>query len=79
KFNQATQKPDQTVDNPLYSQDKATTLQMILRTPLQYAPGTKTVYSDVDYMLLGLIVEKVTGKALDEYVENTFYKPLGLN
>ncbi len=79
KFNQATQKPDQNVDNPLYSQDKATTLQMILKTPLQYAPGTKTVYSDVDYMLLGLIVEKVTGKALDEYVENTFYKPLGLN
>ncbi|MDZ4907316.1 serine hydrolase, partial [Clostridium perfringens] len=29
--------------------------------------------------LLGLIVEKVTGVALDEYVENTFYKPLGLN
>ena len=79
KFNQETQKPDQNVDNPLYSQDKATTKEMILKTPLQYEPGTKTVYSDVDYMLLGLIVEKVTGMALDEYVENTFYKPLGLN
>jgi LPXTG-motif cell wall-anchored protein len=79
KFNQATQKPDKNVDNPLYSQDKATTLEMVLKTPLQYEPGTKTVYSDVDYMLLGLIVEKVTGVALDEYVENTFYKPLGLN
>ena len=66
-------------DNPLFSQDKETTKEMILKTPLQYEPGTKTVYSDVDYMLLGLIVEKVTGMALDEYVENTFYKPLGLN
>ncbi|WP_460267395.1 serine hydrolase, partial [Clostridium tertium] len=66
KFNQETQKPDQNVDNPLYSQDKATTKEMILKTPLQYEPGTKTVYSDVDYMLLGLIVEKVTGMALDE-------------
>jgi len=79
KFNQETQKPDPNVDNPLYSQDKATTLEMVLKTPLQYEPGTKTVYSDVDYMLLGFIVEKVTGTPLDTYVENTFYKPLGLN
>ena len=79
KFNQSTQKPDENVDNPLYSQNKETTKEMILKTPLQYEPGTKTVYSDVDYMLLGLIIEEVTGMDLDEYVENTFYKPLGLN
>ena len=79
KFNQATQKSDQNVENPLYSQDKTTTKEMILKTPLQYEPGTKTVYSDVDYMLLGLIVEKVTGMDLDTYVENTFYKPLELD
>lgn len=78
KFNQETQKPDQNVDNPLYSQDKETTKEMILKTPLQYEPGSKTVYSDVDYMLLGLIIEEVTGMDLDDYVENTFYKPLGL-
>lgn len=30
-------------------------------------------------MLLGYIVEKVTGQRLDEYVENNIYKPLGLN
>lgn len=51
---------------------------MILKTPLQYEPGSKTVYSDVDYMLLGLIIEEVTGMDLDDYAENTFYKPLGL-
>lgn len=78
-FNQETQKSDPNVDNPLYSQDKETTKEMILKTPLKYKPGTKTVYSDVDFMLLGLIVEKVTGEPLDKYVEDTFYKPLGLN
>lgn len=78
-FNQETQKSDPNINNPLYSQDKETTKEMILKTPLQYKPGTKTLYSDVDYMLLGLIVEKVTGVSLDKYVENTFYKPLGLN
>ncbi|PNB76984.1 penicillin binding protein PBP4B, partial [Pseudomonas sp. FW305-BF6] len=35
-------------------------------------------YSDVDYMLLGTIVEKITGQKLDEYVENEIYKPLKL-
>lgn len=79
KFNQATQKPDQSVDNPLFSQDKETTLEMILKTPLQYQPGSKTVYSDVDFMLLGFIIEKVTGEDLDTYVKNKFYNPLGLN
>lgn len=79
KFNQATQKPNPNVTNPLFSQDKATTLQMILKTPLSYVPGSRTLYSDVDYMLLGFVVEKVTGKPLDEYVEETFYQPLGLN
>ena len=79
KFNQKTQKADQNATNPLFSQDKATTLQMILKTPLIYTPGTRTLYSDVDFMLLGLVVEKVTGMPLDQYVENTLYKPIGLN
>ncbi|WP_173009699.1 serine hydrolase, partial [Lactobacillus helveticus] len=53
-------------------------LEKIIATPLQYKPGTKTIYSDVDYMLLGLIIEKITGEREDQYVENHIYKPLGL-
>ena len=52
---------------------------MILKTPLEYEPGSKTKYSDVDYMLLGLIVEKVSGKNLDTYMKEEFYRPLGLD
>lgn len=78
-YNQATQKSDPNVTNSLFSQDKNTTVQMIMKTPLQYEPGTKTQYSDVDYMLLGLVVEKVTGESLDQYVESNIYQPLGLS
>lgn len=67
-----------TVAGDLYSQDKATTIQMLSKTPLSYTTGTKTLYSDVDYMILGAIVEKVTGMPLDQYVESNIYKPLGL-
>ncbi len=72
------QYPNQKVAGDLYSQDKATTLEMIKKTPLEYQPGTKHIYSDVDYMILGFIIESVTGTPLDQYVENNIYKPLGL-
>lgn len=66
-------------ENALFSQDKSTTKDMILKTPLVYEPGTETRYSDVDYMLLGLIVEQVSGNDLDTYVKKNFYEPLGLD
>lgn len=67
-----------TNSNPVYTQERSEILSKIINTPLQYAPGSNTIYSDVDYMLLGLIVEKVTGQREDTYVENDIYKPLGL-
>lgn len=57
---------------------RAATLEANFRTPLRYAPGTKTLYSDVDYILLGFIVESITGLRLDQYLEETFYTPLEL-
>lgn len=66
------------VAGELYSQDKQTTLEMIKRTPLVYPPGSKHVYSDVDYMILGFIIEAVTEMPLDTYVEKQIYAPLGL-
>ncbi|MGE8079455.1 penicillin binding protein PBP4B [Peribacillus loiseleuriae] len=62
----------------LYSQDRKAMLDKIIKTPLQYIPGTNQIYSDIDYMLLGFIIERVTGQQLDQYVENNIYKPLGL-
>lgn len=38
----------------------------------------KYVYSDIDFILLGKIVEKITGEPLDQYVSREFYCPLGL-
>jgi len=36
------------------------------------------VYSDLDFIFLGKIVEELSGKRLEEYVKDTFYEPLGL-
>lgn len=64
--------------NKLFTQDREQVLNKIIETPLEYEPGTDTMYSDVDYMLLGFIIEKVTGQRLDDYVKNNFYEPLNL-
>ena len=54
------------------------TLQQIFRTPLMYEPGTRTLYSDVDYMVLCFCVEAVTGQSLNTFLKKTFWKPMGL-
>lgn len=78
-FNQTTQSHEEGAKNTLYSQDKKTTLKMVLASPLNYRPGTKTVYSDVDYMLLGFIIEKAAGQDLDTFLKEKIYGPLGLD
>nr|WP_010130295.1 penicillin binding protein PBP4B [Microbulbifer agarilyticus] len=67
-----------TVAKQLYSQDRSKTERMIVQTPLAYPPRSKSVYSDVDYMLLGMIVERITGQRLDEYLHSSVYAPLQL-
>jgi len=54
------------------------TLDAICRTPLMYEPGTQTVYSDVDYMVLCYCIEEITGKSLDTYLSEIFWEPMGL-
>lgn len=84
-FDQHIQKPAAGVANPLFSgwdgtpATRQATLKAIFKTPLMYKPGTKTVYSDVDYMLLAFVIESVTGQPLDQYLEQNFWAPMGLD
>jgi len=54
-------------------------LERILRLPLTYEPGSRTVYSDLGPILLGFIVERVTGSTLDAFVQQRVFGPLGLH
>lgn len=55
------------------------TFDLIMETPLVYQPRTTVIYSDINYMLLTYIIEKITGTGLEDYVTECFYRPLGLN
>lgn len=45
---------------------------------LATAPGTKFTYSDVNFILLGELVRRVSGYSLDEYARRKIYQPLGM-
>ncbi len=63
----------------LYSQNRLTTESIILnKLPFERARGGKPVYSDVDFMLLGMIIEAISKQSLDQYVMQNIYQPLGL-
>lgn len=55
---------------------KDTIWKTILTVPLENKG--RYVYSDLDFYFLAAIVEKITGKTIDKYVDEQFYQPMGL-
>lgn len=53
-------------------------LNTIYNISLDYTPETKTVYSDLNAVLLGEIVERVSGKNLEEFCKEHIFEPLGM-
>lgn len=62
---------------------KPTTPQAILSLaathPLTFAPGTKSGYSNTGYVVLGLIVERVSGEPLPRYEREHIFEPAGMS
>jgi CubicO group peptidase (beta-lactamase class C family) len=53
-------------------------LALVYRTPLRRAPGAAEQYSDLNAILLGLIVERVGGRPLDQFAASELFAPLGM-
>jgi CubicO group peptidase (beta-lactamase class C family) len=48
------------------------------RYPLEFEPGTKFGYSNSGYYLLGYIIEKISGKNYQQYIQDNLLTPLAL-
>jgi CubicO group peptidase (beta-lactamase class C family) len=48
-------------------------------SPLQFRPGTQWAYSNSNFLLLGAIVERLTGRAFRSVVETELFRPLDLS
>src|ERR1035438_4574208 len=69
--------PDLDLNSPWQGRDTAFAMAMQAR-PI-YPPGTRFLYSDINFETLGFLVEKVTGKTLNEYSNAKIFAPLGMN
>ncbi len=55
-------------------------LDLIYRqTALNFPPGTKYLYSNSNYILLGLVVERVSGMKLADFLRQRIFEPLRMN
>ncbi|MFN0128541.1 MAG: serine hydrolase domain-containing protein [Verrucomicrobiales bacterium] len=48
------------------------------REPLRSTPGTRFLYSDVNFILLGEIVRQVSGQWISEFARRVLFDPLGM-
>jgi len=56
----------------------AQALDSVFQTELIYPPGDSTVYSDFDFIVLGKVVERISGTTLDAFADSVFFGPLGM-
>jgi CubicO group peptidase (beta-lactamase class C family) len=58
--------------------EKARILETIASEPLTAAPGARVEYSDYNFITLGILLERITGRFLDDLAREEIIKPLGL-
>ena len=52
--------------------------QMVMDAKPEFAPGSRFLYSDINFEALGFLVEKVSGMSLNEYAAKNVFEPLGM-
>ena len=72
--------PDVNLKDPwgLSAPDKAEGIRRALASSLVTTPGTHFQYSDINFITLGALVEKISGQPLDVYAEQHIFKPLDM-
>jgi uncharacterized protein YbbC (DUF1343 family)/CubicO group peptidase (beta-lactamase class C family) len=67
-------------DNSLsdFKDGKAEAMKRIAALPLEAEPGTRFKYSDVGFIVLGELVERVSGKPLDEFARTNVFEPMAM-
>jgi Beta-lactamase class C and other penicillin binding proteins len=55
-----------------------TLVALTARQPMYFAPGTGWRYDNTGYVLLGMLLEKVSGQPYGAYLDSTIFRPLGL-
>lgn len=68
-------------DDSLYDRAHMSPARLIMRfrdKPLEFAPGSSWHYSNSGYVLLGYIIEKITGDSYANFIQKNIFTPLGM-
>ncbi|MGA3087078.1 MAG: serine hydrolase [Terriglobales bacterium] len=57
---------------------KDTAYRMAFATTPEWSPGSAFVYSDINFIVLGALVERLSGETLDQYAVQHIFQPLGM-
>ncbi|MES0875217.1 serine hydrolase domain-containing protein [Sinimarinibacterium thermocellulolyticum] len=52
---------------------------LLRRAPVDFAPGSRWSYSNANYMILAVLVERIAGKSYERQLADEFFQPLGLS
>jgi hypothetical protein len=53
-------------------------IDLFKNKPMQFEPGSQWAYNNSGYILLGAIIEKVSGRTYEQFVNERIFKPLGM-
>lgn len=65
------------VNTKAYTHDEI--IDLVRETPMSFEPGTRWEYSNTNYFLLGMVIEKVSGKSYPDFMRDRIFKPLGMD
>lgn len=58
---------------------KSAVLDLLIRVPLSNSPGQATLYSDLGFMLLCRLVERIAGTSMDRFLADQIYGPMEIH
>lgn len=60
------------------AQDRTGLLRLAFQTPLKFDPGTHAEYSDIGFIVLGELLQRIAGEPLDTFCAREVFAPLGM-
>lgn len=75
----ATPQFQEKIGDPTWQPSPEELLEPARKAPPTFPPGKGWSYSNTDYIILGVIIEQVTGNSYEEEMESRFFGPLGLS
>jgi CubicO group peptidase (beta-lactamase class C family) len=71
--------PEEEEGPPMLEVSAASQFASLVKMQLRSAPGTRGEYSDPGYFLLGVVIEKVSGKRYGDFLAERIFRPLAMN